>query len=53
MPSNWDVEGTKAVDVQSQLGVVRNKTIYMKVSAGMSELGYDRNNTLHGDFNSW
>ena len=39
MASNQDVEGKKAVDEQSQLGVVRNQTIYMKVSAGMSELG--------------
>ena len=53
MASNWDVEGTKDAEVQSQLGVVRNKTIYIKVSAGMSELGYDRNSTLHGYFNSW
>ena len=45
--------GTKAADVQSQLGVVQNKTIYMEVFAEMSELGYSRNNTLHGDFNSW
>ena len=30
--------------MQSQLGVVRNKTIHMKVhvSAGMAELGYDQ-----------
>ena len=53
MASNWDVEGTKAADVLSQLGVVRNKTIFMKVFTGMSELGYDQNNTLHGSFNSW
>ena len=53
MASNWDVEETKAADVQSQLGVVLNKTIYMKVSAGMAELDYNRNNTLQGYFNSW
>ena len=53
MASSWDVEGTKAADVQSQLGVVQNKTICMKASVGMAELGYDRNNTLHSDFNSW
>ena len=49
----WNVEETKAADVQSQLGVVQNKTIYMKVSPGKAELGYDRNNILHGYFNSW
>ena len=53
MASSWDAEEMKAVDVQSQLRVVRNKTIYMKISAGMAELGYDWNNTLHGYFNSW
>ena len=36
----WDVEETKATEVQSQLGVVQNKTIYMKVSSGKAELGY-------------
>ena len=53
MASGWDVDETKAVDMQSQLVVVRNKAIYMKVSAGMAELGYIRNNTLHNYFNSW
>ena len=52
MASSWDVEETKAVDVQSQPGVVRNKTIYFEVSTGMAELGYNQNNTLHGYFNS-
>ena len=43
----------KAADVQSQLdGVARNKTIYMEVSAGMAKPGYDRNNAVHGYFNS-
>ena len=40
MASSWDVEETKVANVQSQLGVVQNKTIYMKVSAGMAEIGY-------------
>ena len=45
------MEETKAADVQSQLDrVVQDKTIYMKLFAGMPELGYDRNNTLHGYF---
>ena len=51
--SDWDTEETKAPDVQSQLdGVVRNKAIHMKVSAGMAKPGSDRNNTVHGYFNS-
>ena len=52
MASSWNVEKTKAADIQSQLGLVRNKTIYMKASAGMTELGYNQNNTLHGYFKS-
>ena len=38
MASNWDVERTKAVDMQSQLGVVRNETIYMKYPLGCLNL---------------
>ena len=39
MFSGWDVEKTKAADIRSQLDrVVRNKTIYMKVSAGMADV---------------
>ena len=53
MASGWDVEETKAADVHSQHGVVQNKTMYMKVSAEMTELGYSQNNTLHGYINSW
>ena len=54
MASGWDTEVMKAVDVQSELdGVVWNKSIYIKVSAGMVKLGYNRNNTVHDYFNSW
>ena len=49
MASGWNTEETKALsriwgaaDMQSQPdGVVRNEAIYMKVSAGMAELGYN------------
>ena len=54
MASGWDTKVTKAADVQSQLdGVVRNKTIYTKVSTEMAEFGYNQSNTVHGYFNSW
>ena len=53
MASSWNAEETKAADTQNQLGVMRSKTIYMKVSVGMAELGYDSNNILQGYFNSW
>ena len=42
MASSWDAKEAKTENMQSQHGVVQNKTIYMKVSTEMAELGYDQ-----------
>ena len=50
MAGPWSAQETKALldvwgadSVQRELdGIVRNRTVYMKVASGLAELGYDR-----------